>query len=114
MRKKKLKCKIKHKKKDGVRFIKFTEIKVKTRSELNESWPLIGIDNVVVYHGEIEITTKGKTWKSESISCYDSIMQKNYSLNGICKTFTGWPFPYETGIVKTDSDGNYMDIEVLK
>jgi len=92
----------------------FSKTKVVRKDDIKDKWPLINIDEVTVYHFLVEVKLGNAIREEPGITCYDSVEKVSYSLNGIAKESTGYPFPYEAGICKRDDDGNYMDIEVLK
>ena len=90
----------------------FSRCKVVKESDI-ENWPLT-IDEVTVYYFYVDVVTGTTTRREIGITCYDSENERSYSLNGIAKESTGYPFPYQAGICKKDEQGNFMNIEVLK
>jgi len=92
----------------------YDKTKVVSKSDIGDRWPLIGIDEVIVYYFYVDITIGGKKTQGVGITCYDQDKEIMYSLNGLAKSSIGYSFPYEAGIVKLDDTGNFMDIEALK
>jgi hypothetical protein len=92
----------------------FSKTRVVRKVDIKDRWPLTGIDEVTVYHFTVDVVIGSAVRQETGITCYDSIGEVSYSLNGIAKESTGYPFPYEAGICKRDEHGNFMDIEVLK
>jgi len=90
----------------------FSKAKVLRKDDV-DAWPLT-IDEVTVYYFWVDIVMGTETRREIGITCYDSESEKSYSLNGIAKESTGYPFPYQAGICKKDENGNFVDIEVLK
>jgi hypothetical protein len=78
-----------------------------------DNWPLT-INEVTVYYFWVDAVVGTTIRREIGITCYDSENEKSYSLNGIAKESTGYPFPYQAGICKKDEWGNFMDIEVIK
>jgi hypothetical protein len=115
MKKSKLIHKIK-KIKAKYEFVKFIDpgIVYFKKDEFEGIWPFIDeIKEITVTYFLVKIRLRGfKPRVDIGATMYDFDSEKSYSLNGIAKESTKFPFPFEAGIVKKQAE-KFLDTRVF-